>query len=963
MSELYAVDASEDFITTVASHVENRLKAEDHLTVLFPNRRAVRFLENKVHSSLLLHMTVSSLEDFAKDVAYAYSDPSPIFQLDIDRYFMLHDILTAHPYLYNRLGGAMEHVFPWCVHLSNLFDEFDQYLIPTIAPFRYIDEVVKEAREILLNLDVIYRDYRRVIEEENLTFRGDIFRRLNTLKENLSGPFVLAGFSLLTEAQKSVFLHFFKQGNTSVFFHINLKNRHPVTNPYRLYKSWMDGTFWGKHPKEITGTVSRSKPPRITFHESFDTHGEAEQVMETMKSVLETSGPIRSPLDMGVVLPESQSLFPILYALEFTHLPRNVTLGFPFEKSVFYRLLNTLITLVLTYNEQRGFYHDPLVTFLSHPFIQSMKIEGFTFRETALRLESEIISRNLSFFRFETLNEFPWLSRNDHRLCRWLYENILNPFVRAKTLNEAGTVLSRIVHALENTLSDDSTYKLERQMVQSLLDQVLPNLTLSRSSKQKLSSPSTLCRILKHLILPLQIPFEGNPLEGIQVMGMLESRLLNFDHLFVLDVNEGILPRGIKIDPLFPPSLSSLVGLPSLKMRESLFQYNFFRLVDSTGKSVHIFYQQGVSGEEKRIRSRFVEQLLLEEEIKQSNSSKSHPIKELEASLVSTFRFKIPPLVKPNTRRPSFYQAKLEECLSGKISPTLLDEYLNCPHRFYLHSILKMEEETTIQESQSAIDVGQMVHRILQQVLSETTGELLSQSILERIRKTALHKIEPAIQKSFPELSKLRIALLKHLTKFRLNAFFFYMEKELSKFERIKIMGLEMPLKSTLKGYHLYGKADRIDETLKSSDDSVTWRIIDYKTGKTTRTPSPKLAEYLETFDFSDFSLKALSDLKGFLRSVQLPMYLFLFLQENPLKEDERAEAVLYLLGSGKKEIASPSLNDSSIPMKKIASLILYLINHMYFNESIAPYDLAHCPSCPYVKVCKQTSKTATVQR
>ena len=223
VSELYAVDVSVDFIDAVASHVEGRLRDEDHLAVLFPNRRAVRFFERRLASPLLLRVTATALEDFAKEAVYAHADPPPNYQLDIDRYFMIYDILRAHPTLYQRLGGSMEHVFPWCAHLSNLFDEFDQHLIASVTPLQYMESVIPEAREILANLDVLYRDYRQVMREQNLTFYGDIFRRLNGLKEELSGSFVLAGFALLTGAQKSFFLHLFRNHDTSVFFHTDLK--------------------------------------------------------------------------------------------------------------------------------------------------------------------------------------------------------------------------------------------------------------------------------------------------------------------------------------------------------------------------------------------------------------------------------------------------------------------------------------------------------------------------------------------------------------------------------------------------------------------------------------------------------------------------------------------------------------------------------------------------------------------
>ncbi len=960
MSELFAVDVGRNFIDVVAAHVEKRLEGENFLTVLFPNRRAVRFFENRLKAPSLLNVTVAALEDYTIERVYALAEDPPKLQLDIDRYFMLYDILKEHFSLYHRLGGTLEHVFPWCINLSNLFDEFDQYMVSSVPPLQYIEDVVPEAQEILLSLGALYKDYRQAMETENLTYHGDLFRRLETLKKRLTGSFVLAGFSLLTKAQRSIFKYLFQNHNTTVFFHTDLKKRHPVTDPYRLYASWMDGTYWGVKPVEIEDVISRNPPPNRAFYESFDTHAEARQLSASMAGILEKTGGIQTPLDVGVVLPDSQSLFPVLYALdglevsEAVKIPKNVTLGFPFERSLFFRLLDALIELSLTRDEKRGFYHAPLNRFLSHPFVQYMRIEKKLFQETAQKLQTAIITHNLSFIRFnKTLKGLMEISEEDYHLCTWLNKNILIPFVSAKTLDEAGKILARIIHAIQPTLSKPGK-DFERQMAQNVLDRVLPELSLSQSSHRSIDSPRILCRILKHLVHPLQIPFEGNPLQGIQVMGMLESRLLNFAHLFVLDVNEGILPRSIKIDPLFPPSLNPLVGLPSLETRESLFQYTFFRLVDGAGEA-HIFYQKGVTGEEKRVRSRFVEQLLLEEEIRQAEAASE--IRELETALVKTASFDIPTLSPLPSQRPSFYTEKLETRLLENISPTLLDEYLTCPHRFYLNRILGIAEETTIEEGQSAPEVGRMVHRILYEAFFEIVNQSLTLDTLKEMRRTALKKISLYVHQDFPTLSPLRRDLLIQLAKFRLNDFFSYSEEEAKRYHTIRVKFVEKPLRSYLKGYHLFGKVDRVDEIQETPDTPPHWRIIDYKTGSTAKIPSPKIATFLESFDLSDYSLAALSRLRSVLHSIQLPMYLYLLKEAIPSQEVGSIEAYLIMLGKPREGIVSKPFHESTLTQSQIASLILYLIEHTRNSPTIAPVDQSACLFCPYLKICQYTTR------
>ena len=954
MSELFAVDVGIDFIETVATHVEDRLKREKTLTVLFPNRRAVRFFEKRMASPLQLRVNAAALEDFAKEKVFSLSAAPPTYSCEIDRFLTLHDIIQDHPGLYQRLGGTLERVFPWCVHLSDLFDEFDQNLIPSVAPLPYIEEVVPEAKEILLSLDILYKDYRHLMERAGLTYRGDLFRRLDALKERLSGAFVLAGFALLTKAQAAVFRHLFRHHNTSVFFHTDLKKRHPVTNPYRLYDPWMNGSFWGIRPREIWNAAA---PRRQTwFYESLDTHAEARQLGEALAPALARPDDSLSPLDVGIVLPESHALFPVLYTLRGFDAPMNITLGFPFEKSLFHRLLESLTELALTWHEPQGFHHLALEKFLSHPFIRFLRFEGIPFGETAERLQREIITRNLAFVHFGTLSPSKTFPENDLHLCRRLDAEILSPFVTSRTLKAAGEVLTRLIYGIAETLERDDTADFERQMVQNFLDRVLPSLTLSRSAERDLSSPRILCGVLRHLVTPLHIPFEGNPLEGIQIMGMLESRLLNFTHLFLLDVNEGILPKGSKIDPLFPPTLNPLVGLPSQKAREALFRYNFFRLVDGA-RNVHIFYQRGVTGEEKRIRSRYAEQLLLEEEMARNERNPEASIRELEASLVHPFTFQIPPPLRANPKRPPFYAGKLADGLSRGISASFLDDYLFCPHRFYLGRILGMPDVEKVQESQSPVDVGDRVHRILEETFAPIRRVPLSSSLLKKARKTALSKVVPTFRKGFPALSPLRIDLLIHLATHRLNAFFNEMEIEASRYHRIQIVETEKTLRTRLKGYTIVGKVDRIDAIKEDANAPTRWRIIDYKTGTSARLPAAKLHDYLESFDDSDYSLSALAELRNVLHSFQLPLYLYLFRETALPKAGERIDAVLCLLGNPPGEIVTKPFRDEVLSQEQTASLVCYLIEHMRHNPSIGPYDTALCPGCPYVRICQHTSR------
>jgi ATP-dependent helicase/DNAse subunit B len=209
---------------------------------------------------------------------------------------------------------------------------------------------------------------------------------------------------------------------------------------------------------------------------------------------------------------------------------------------------------------------------------------------------------------------------------------------------------------------------------------------------------------IKETLNDLSIPFEGHPLKGIQIIGMLEARLISFDNLFVTDVNEGILPEKNKIDPLISEDVKSLIGLTGFREKERLIKYYFFRMIYSS-KRVFIAYKTGSTTIEKSVKSRFVDQLILLNELKNKENK------------IHKFNMRIPDFENQNSE---FKRDQLtKEFFTNRIfkkylSPTEIDLYMNCPYKYYLHKIKNIDLNENFSSSFEADSVGILIHYILQ---------------------------------------------------------------------------------------------------------------------------------------------------------------------------------------------------------------------------------------------------------
>ena len=333
----------------------------------------------------------------------------------------------------------------------------------------------------------------------------------------------------------------------------------------------------------------------------------------------------------------------------------------------------------------------------------------------------------------------------------------------------------------------------------------------------------SLKHLFKQLLSSETLDFQGNPIEGIQIMGMLESRLLDFETIIITSVNEGVLPSGKSNNSFIPFDLKTKNGLPTYKEKDAVYTYHFYRLLQRA-KNVYILYNTEPDALEGGERSRLITQLLTDD-----NRS---DIKEVIATpTIQPIAKEIEQIAKTTT----LTQLIREKAAKG-FSPSSLSNYIRNPIDFYKQNLLNINEVMQVEETLAPNTFGTIVHDSLEELYTPLIGTTLTKESLNDIRKNVTTSVARNFEKTYKEgnISSGKNYISFHVILKYIQTF---IDAEIAaiKDHSIKIIALEQSLSVPLEivgldfPITLKGKLDRVDEF-----DGVT-RIIDYKTGKVER--------------------------------------------------------------------------------------------------------------------------------
>lgn len=370
---------------------------------------------------------------------------------------------------------------------------------------------------------------------------------------------------------------------------------------------------------------------------------------------------------------------------------------------------------------------------------------------------------------------------------------------------------------------------------------------------------ATLERLMKQVMRTQSIPFHGEPIKGLQVMGVLETRCLDFDNVLMLSVNEGILPQKSADSSFIPYLIRKIYGLTTADRRVAVYAYYFYRLIQRV-KHLRLVYNNSTDGLSKGEISRFMRALQIE-------ASKNMHINY--ATLQSV------PLQKPSTFVLNEKQQTKDTPLFSELSPSALKTYMKCPRQFYYHYIKKLRTPQIMDPIINANDFGTIFHNVAENIYGKKVlgqgRDYITYDCLKKFTQGdnfSLTLDSQIIQafKSHPEIASSTIikqAIKKYLTKLLMHDKQ-YLEKSNAVVEKFKVIGaeiqvsllLDIPFRDSSVSFKIYGNIDRVDEVIDSSGN-VRYRIIDYKTGKKKEKSNYSLDSFFtQSSDYPDNALQ-----------------------------------------------------------------------------------------------------------
>ena len=526
-------------------------------------------------------------------------------------------------------------------------------------------------------------------------------------------------------------------------------------------------------------------------------------------------------LRTAVILPDEHLLIPVLNAIPEQIRRINVTMGYPLAGTPVASLIEYILALqknVRYIDRNPLFYFRDVLPVLNHRYILS------TSPEIISSLVKEITENNKIYISHTELEKTP--------LLEILFTPVTGVEAFSDYLIKVLEELNKVMSALSDEEEEDApqrTNDLEQEFIFHYFTTVNRMKEVMKDARIEMKI-DTFFRLLKRVTDTITIPFHGEPLSGLQIMGVLETRALDFDRLIILSMNEGIFPQRKAANSFIPYNLRRGFGLPTYEHQDSVWAYHFYRLIERASH-VSLLYDTRSNGLQTGEVSRFVHQLHYHYEV---------PMRD-KLVVYNVSSSKTPPLAVPKRedimRRLDAYR----KGGSKAISASAINTYLDCPLKFYFSVVEGIREEEEVSETIESDVFGSILHKVMEELYKPFQGKMVTVDLLKAIRKdTAL--LTGAIARAFAsEFFKTEVVRSLTGQNYLIGEMIRkYVEKILERDGKLtpfvyieserKINGL-ISL-SDHSEIRLKGFIDRVDEVL----DAI--RIIDYKSGSGTTTLS-----------------------------------------------------------------------------------------------------------------------------
>ena len=816
--------ANTTFLQQIAQVILNEYsdKLSDTIIIL-PNRRAKVFLIDALKqqaSKTIFSPEIISIEDFVQDLAGIRS---------IDSVELLFEFYTIYLEITDKDKEPFETFANWAKTLLQDFNEIDRYLLEPDKVLKYLENI-KEIEHWSVDVDkrtdlidkylifwkklpLYYHSLYQYLLEKGIGYQGLIYREavrnLNHFSETKKDKnYIFAGFNALNQAEEKIVQHLLALDKAKIYWDIDevfLRDKYHDTGLFqrRFQSEW---PYYKTNPYEwITTDYQQEK--NIQVIGTPKSIGQAKIVGDIIeKHSNDNNGQLQN---VAVVLGEESLLLPILYSLPSNVDALNITMGFSSKNNPAQLLMAKLFkmhTNALSRNASSYvLYYKDVLDILTHPLM-----EPFV---NASELVNRINQNNYTFILQKKILE---LHPNGNELFQLLFQ---------KWDTNSVTVLenlSRILLLIKSNLSrDNEEEKIINAFVYSIF-KVINQLISYFSSHENIDNIDTLYAIYKQVIDVAEVSFEGEPLNGLQIMGVLESRVLDFETVIITSVNEGKFPAGKSMNSFIPYDVKRELGLPTFKEKDAIYTYHFYHLLQRA-KNVYLLYNSDSEGLDAGEKSRFITQLEVE---KQPKHNLSFQIYNADVPDIAH-----QPIIVPKSES---VMQRLKEIAEKGFSPSSLTAYIRNPIQFYFQRILRISETDEVEENIAINTLGTIIHGALEELYKPLIGKVLIENDIKICIKNIDEEVLKQFKKEYKEgdIKKGRNLLAYEVAKRNVLNFLKTELEAIQKGDQIQIIALESKLERVLEHPNLpfpvkiAGNVDRIENR------NGRIRIIDYKTGK-----------------------------------------------------------------------------------------------------------------------------------
>lgn len=738
------------FLYQVATLFYQQYGAEIHrLAFVFPNRRAGLFFQkylSEISEKPLFSPSILTINDLFMQLSGKH--PADKIQM----LFRLYE-------LYKQRSGSSEsfdEFIYWGEMLLNDFDDIDKYMVDARMLFRNVSDLKSldddfnylspeqvqairsfwssfypkgdspnqqhflELWEILYDL---YAGLRTSLAKDGCGYDGMIFREVveQLEKEPMSDfPFdqvVFVGLNALSVSEERLLLALQKKGVADFYW--------DYVGPWVTDPDNKASFFLGRNlrlfPSRMQLPATGPVQAEIRVMGVPSAIGQAKQVYPILQALAdEQQLTDESALRTAIVLPDEHLLVPVLNAIPEAIQHINVTMGYPLAGTPVAALMEYILTLqknIRYIDRVPVFYFRDVLPILNHQYVMAAAPEEVSQLVKDMTAGNRIYVHAVDLNRHELLSILFTPVQNTEELSDYLIHVLeaLNACLRNKRPNPDDEEM------ISN--STQTTADIEQEFIFHYFATVNRMKEVMREAKIEMRL-DTYFRLLKRMTDLITIPFEGEPLSGLQVMGVLETRALDFDRLIILSMNEGIFPLKKAANSFIPYNLRRGFGLPTYEHQDSVWAYHFYRLI-RRAKQVTLLYDTRTTGLQTGEVSRFVHQLRYHYQ---------YPLID-ELVVYDVASSAVPPI---SVQKTAEVEKLLSDFLFGgprALSASAINTYLDCPLKFYFSVLEQIQEEDEITETVERDVFGSILHKVMEDLYAPFKGKLVTADLLKLLRK------------------------------------------------------------------------------------------------------------------------------------------------------------------------------------------------------------------------------------